>query len=179
MYGTQRLDQGSPRRLRKGPLPVPRWQPRRFRYFADDEKSFLASIGLRPINLYDYAEDFVSAAEPDWETFLLIAAARRDYFLFEQKARKSGGDHRRSAAADVGHPRWNCLVAPDHSKGARISPGSPLSRHHVLLRRRSSVPKGKWPAPGGLPPGRLGRKTDDQKILSFVRRSGTPNEPTS
>ena len=54
-------------------------------YFADDEKRFLASIGLRPINLYDYAEDFVSAAEPDWETFLLIAAARRDYFLFEQE----------------------------------------------------------------------------------------------
>ena len=54
-------------------------------YFTDDEKSFLASVGLRPINVYDYAEDFVTFGEPDWETFLLIAAARRDYFLFEQK----------------------------------------------------------------------------------------------
>lgn len=54
-------------------------------YFTDDEKSFLASVGLRPINVYDYAEDFVTGGEPDWETFLLIAAARRDYFLFEQK----------------------------------------------------------------------------------------------
>jgi uncharacterized protein DUF5069 len=54
-------------------------------YFTDDEKSFLTSIGLRPIHVYDYAEDFVTCGEPDWETFLLIAAARRDYFLFEQK----------------------------------------------------------------------------------------------
>jgi Domain of unknown function (DUF5069) len=54
-------------------------------YFSDDEKDFLASIGLRPINVYDYVEDFVTSGEPDWETFLLIAAARRDHFLFEQK----------------------------------------------------------------------------------------------
>jgi hypothetical protein len=54
-------------------------------YFTEDEKNFLASIGLRPINVYDYVEDFVTSGEPDWETFLLIAAARRDHFLFEQK----------------------------------------------------------------------------------------------
>jgi hypothetical protein len=54
-------------------------------YFSGEEKSFLASIGLRSINVYDYAEDFVTSGEPDWDTFLLIAAARRDYFLFEQK----------------------------------------------------------------------------------------------
>jgi len=54
-------------------------------YFSHDEKSFLASIGLKPINVYDYVEDFVSSGEPDWDTDLLIAAARRDYFLFEQQ----------------------------------------------------------------------------------------------
>lgn len=53
-------------------------------YFEDSEKSFLASIGLRPINVYDYVEDFSDAGEPDWDTYLLIAAARRDYFLYEQ-----------------------------------------------------------------------------------------------
>ncbi|MGA7394590.1 MAG: hypothetical protein WBV90_06710 [Terrimicrobiaceae bacterium] len=54
-------------------------------YFTEDETSFLASVGLRPINVYDYAEDFVTSGEPDWETYLLIAAARRDHFLFEQQ----------------------------------------------------------------------------------------------
>jgi len=51
---------------------------------AAEEKSALASIGLQPINVFDYVEDFVPRGEPDWETFLLVAAARRDYFLHEQ-----------------------------------------------------------------------------------------------
>lgn len=53
--------------------------------FAEEEVAWLASVGLRPINLYDWAEDMVSAGEPDWNTVLLIAAARRDYFLVHQK----------------------------------------------------------------------------------------------
>jgi hypothetical protein len=54
-------------------------------YFSAEEISFLTSIGLRPINLYDYAEDLVKYGEPDWETVVLIAAARRDYFLYHQQ----------------------------------------------------------------------------------------------
>ncbi len=56
-------------------------------YFTDDEKAFLSSIGLKPINLYDYVEDWIRSGEPDWDTFLLVVAARRDYFLYEQHAR--------------------------------------------------------------------------------------------
>ena len=54
-------------------------------YFSPEETFFLASIGLKPINVYDYVEDFVSSGEPDWDTYLLIVAVRRDYFIFEQK----------------------------------------------------------------------------------------------
>jgi hypothetical protein len=54
------------------------------KYFSEEEKTFLASIGLKPINVYDFAEDFADGGEPDWDTFLLIAAARRDFFLVEQ-----------------------------------------------------------------------------------------------
>ena len=53
-------------------------------YFTPEETSFLTSVGLRPINLYDYAEDLVNYGEPDWNTVLLIMAARRDYFLYHQ-----------------------------------------------------------------------------------------------
>lgn len=53
-------------------------------YFSAAEVAELASIGLRPINVYDYAEDFVKQGEPSWDTFLLVASARRDYFLHEQ-----------------------------------------------------------------------------------------------
>jgi hypothetical protein len=54
-------------------------------YFIVEEAAFLSSIGLRPINLFDWAEDMNAAGEPDWNTVLLIAAARRDYFLVHQK----------------------------------------------------------------------------------------------
>jgi hypothetical protein len=53
-------------------------------YFSPEETAFLSSIGIRPINLYDYAEDLVGYGEPDWNTVLLIVAARRDYFLYHQ-----------------------------------------------------------------------------------------------
>lgn len=54
-------------------------------YFTQEETTWLASVGLRPINLYDWAEDVTGAGEPEWNTALLIAAARRDYFLVHQK----------------------------------------------------------------------------------------------
>lgn len=54
-------------------------------YFSADETAFLASIGLKPITVYDFAEDFAGGGEPDWDTFLLIAAVRRDFFLYEQR----------------------------------------------------------------------------------------------
>lgn len=54
-------------------------------YFTQEETTWLASIGLRPINLYDWAEDVTGTGEPDWNTALQIAAARRDYFLVHQK----------------------------------------------------------------------------------------------
>lgn len=56
-------------------------------YFTATEKEFLASIGLKPINVYDFAEDFADGGEPDWDTFLLVAAARRDFFLHEQRGK--------------------------------------------------------------------------------------------
>lgn len=55
--------------------------------FSADDARFLATIGLAPIHLYDFAEDLVKSGEPDWDTFLLVAAVRREYFLFEQQGR--------------------------------------------------------------------------------------------
>jgi hypothetical protein len=54
-------------------------------HFTAEETAALAEIGLRPINVFDYAEDFSKYQEPSWETFVLVAAARRDYFLHEQQ----------------------------------------------------------------------------------------------
>ncbi len=49
--------------------------------FDADETAILKQIGLRPIFLFDHAEDLHGRGEPDYETTLLIASARRDFFL--------------------------------------------------------------------------------------------------
>lgn len=53
-------------------------------FFTEEELETLAAVGAKPIELYDYAED---AHALDWETALLILAARRDYFLNVQQGR--------------------------------------------------------------------------------------------
>lgn len=59
-------------------------------FFDASELQFLQSIGHTAQELYDFAEDGANYGEPDWETFLLIAAVRRDYFLVVQKGVATG-----------------------------------------------------------------------------------------
>ena len=59
-------------------------------YFDEATVTELASIGLNVMDVYDYAEDFVSRGEPDFETFLMVSEARRDYFLAVQDGKPSG-----------------------------------------------------------------------------------------
>jgi len=44
------------------------------------EKQFLSEIGLKPNDLYDFAEDYVRSGEPDFTSFALITDLRRRYF---------------------------------------------------------------------------------------------------
>ncbi len=59
-------------------------------YFDEATLAELASMGLNVMDVYDYAEDFVSRGEPDFETFLMVSEARRDYFMTVQKGKPSG-----------------------------------------------------------------------------------------
>lgn len=58
-------------------------------YFNDEETNFLGSIGHTAQEVFDFAEDWVKSGEPDLETFLLIAAQRRDFFLQEMNSQNS------------------------------------------------------------------------------------------
>ena len=61
------------------------------RFYNAEQTAYLASIGMTPQELFDFAEDHVKyEGEPDWETALLIATARRDYFLAVQEGKPSG-----------------------------------------------------------------------------------------
>lgn len=58
-------------------------------YFSKKQLKWMDANGLKVMDLYDFAEDFVSGDEPDFDTFLMISEARRDYFLHIQEGVKS------------------------------------------------------------------------------------------
>lgn len=58
-------------------------------YYTPDDLAFLASIGYKKREFFDFVEDFCEESVPSASTALLIAAARRDYFLTVQKGASS------------------------------------------------------------------------------------------
>lgn len=58
-------------------------------YFTAEAQALLAANGLTAQHLYDYAEDFTTGGEPDWDLALPIELVRRDYFLNAQHGRPS------------------------------------------------------------------------------------------
>jgi hypothetical protein len=58
--------------------------------YSPQDLDFLKSIGYKPREFFDFIEDYVDEAEPSPSTALLIAAARRDYFLVHQHGMASG-----------------------------------------------------------------------------------------
>jgi len=47
-------------------------------YYTDEDLTFLASIGCKPRELFDFVEDFGDSQTPTRSTALLVAAVRRD-----------------------------------------------------------------------------------------------------
>ena len=52
--------------------------------FSKTDLEFLASIGCSAQELFDFIDDLARYGEPNYETTLLTAAVRRDYFLLVQ-----------------------------------------------------------------------------------------------
>ncbi|MBK1884016.1 hypothetical protein JIN85_16470 [Luteolibacter pohnpeiensis] len=53
-------------------------------YYSEVDLSFLASIGYQPREFFDFVEDYCEYGVPSISTALLVAAARRDFFLTVQ-----------------------------------------------------------------------------------------------
>lgn len=53
-------------------------------FFDEEELLFLNLIGIKSYDIYDHVEDFVKYKEPNFLSFLLVAAVRRDYFVYAQ-----------------------------------------------------------------------------------------------
>ncbi len=59
------------------------------RYYSTADKTLLEAIGCQSREFFDFVEDFCEYGEPAPGTALLVAAARRDYFLTMQHGKKS------------------------------------------------------------------------------------------
>ncbi|MBV9658167.1 MAG: DUF5069 domain-containing protein [Verrucomicrobia bacterium] len=91
-------------------------------FFNTGQLAFLASIGHTAQELFDFAEDHVkNDGDPDWETTLLVASVRRDYFLNVQRGVLSGRvismDDLPAKADELdGIPWLRRLIAKAHAK---------------------------------------------------------------
>lgn len=139
-------------------------------YFTAEQVAFLARIGLRPINVYDYAEDFVASGEPDWDTFLLTVAARRDYFLYELRGRGSERVTEESELpareAELGGIVWlprilakaRCFLAGGLCEDIMYGCGGDRRFFRENQIHPADFLRAVWAAKG-----------DDNKVLAFVR----------
>ncbi len=55
------------------------------RFFLPEEQDFLASIGSSAAEMHAYVQDYATHGEPSPSTTLLIAAARRSFFMTQQR----------------------------------------------------------------------------------------------
>lgn len=58
-------------------------------YYNDKDLRFLKSIGYQPREFFDFVEDYCDGGDPTPSTAVLVAAARRDYFLVVQQGEAS------------------------------------------------------------------------------------------
>lgn len=77
--------------------------------FKPEEVKFLSTHGQTPQEIFDFAEDAATDGSPDYGTVLLIAAARRDYFLVVQHGKppgkpRSGDDFPKKSDSIAGIP---------------------------------------------------------------------------
>ncbi len=78
--------------------------------FSAETTAFLAFIGGKPQELYDFVEDWCEVGEPSFETVLEITAVRHDFFLQEQRCEASSNvisaDSFPSPETSLGGLRW-------------------------------------------------------------------------
>ena len=149
-------------------------------FFTVEQQVFLGSIGQTPREIYDFADDHIHhGGDPDWETVLLISAARRDYFLTVQHGQPSGHtvsmDDLPAKDAKLDGMPW--LARTIQKAGAKLRGEMPAElmfgcsgdlsffREHHL--HPADFLRHVWAANG-----------DERKIVEYVKSNAASVEPT-
>jgi len=144
-------------------------------YYRDEDLKFLAGIGYKPRELFDFVEDLADEGVPAESTALLIAAVRRDYFYVVQNGESSGDEIAKDDLPSFGEefdgipylPR--IMAKADAKLRGELHPDVMFScgGDRKFLRENGNIHPADflrhfWAADG-----------DAQKVADFVKRSAT------
>ncbi|MCB1076672.1 MAG: DUF5069 domain-containing protein [Verrucomicrobiae bacterium] len=142
-------------------------------YYTDADLSFLASIGYKPRELFDFVEDHGDGGEPSIATAVMVASVRRDYLRTVMKGQLSDHevtpDQLPPKDSELEGVRWlpRILVKARAKLRGELNPeimyGCGGDRR--FLREHDIAPadflRAVWASNG-----------DDSKVLAYVLRQG-------
>ena len=142
-------------------------------YYTDADLSFLASIGYKPRELFDFVEDHGDGGEPSIATAVMVASVRRDYLRTVMKGQLSDlevtPDQLPPKDSELEGVRWlpRILVKARAKLRGELNPeimyGCGGDRR--FLREHDIAPadflRAVWASNG-----------DDSKVLAYVLRQG-------
>jgi hypothetical protein len=146
--------------------------------FGSAQRQFLDSLGATPQEIFDFVEDTFHGGEPGFETTLLIAATRREYFLGVQKGQRSGRvidmDKLPPKSAELGGIEWlPRIIAKAKAKLRGEMPAELMyscGGDRAFLREHgihaADFLREVWAA-----------GDDNERILDFVRKSAADRPP--
>ncbi len=139
-------------------------------WFSAADTAFLESIGYTQQEFFDFVDDHCNYGDPSIETALLIAAVRRDYFLVEQRGKRSdeivSPDQLPPKAAEVEGIAWlPRIIAKARAKlRGEMDPDTmyDCGGDRMFLSQRNIHPadflRVTWAA-----------REDDQRIIDYVK----------
>ena len=139
-------------------------------FFAAATRHELAGFGLNTMDVFDYAEDYVARGEPDFETFLMVCEARRDYFLHVQHGIASTQQLDPDTLPPKDEAINGIVWLPRILAKAHQTTGRTAARNHVRLRGRPPLFRSNNIHPAEFLRRVWAHETDPAQLIEWVAR---------
>lgn len=141
-------------------------------FFLPEEKALLGEVGYTPDEMYAYVSDYATTGEPTPSTVLLIAAARRAFFVTVQRGMGGGARLKESDMPREEDEFQDIAYLPRIIRKAEAKLYGTLpvgvmyycARDRAFLRRHGNI------HPADFLYAVWGAKGDKQKVVSYVLR---------
>lgn len=150
-------------------------------FFLPEERALLDEIGCAPHELFDYVKDYATTGEPTPSTVLLIAAARRAFFVTAQRGMAGGTLLKESDIPRETEEYQDIAYLPRiiRKAEAKLYGTLPRSITYFCPKDREFLRRH-----GGIHPADFlyvvwGAKGDKQKVVSHVLRAMKESGPSA